>query len=95
MPRYFFHIEDGASLRDEEGAELKDLATAKCEAVKLAGQMICESASRFWENEEWKLTATDKAGLTLFCLHFVGVDAPAAMGPDPHMISAHPVDGAA
>lgn len=94
MPRYFFHVEDGASLRDEDGAELKDLATAKCEAVKLAGQMLCESASGFWENEEWKLTATDEAGLTLFCLHFVGIDAPAAMVRDPNMISAGPVEGA-
>ena len=94
MPRYFFHIEDGSSLRDEEGVELKDLATAKCEAVKFAGQMICESASRFWENEEWKLTAANEAGLTLFCLHFVGIDAPAAMGRDPNMISAGPVEGA-
>ena len=95
MPRYFFHIADGAAKRDAEGSELKDLATAKCEAVKLAGQSICESADRFWENEEWRLTATDEAGLTLFCLHIVGIDAPAAMGRDPNMISAGPVDGAA
>jgi hypothetical protein len=93
MPRYFFHIEDGATTRDDEGTELKDVAVAKCEAVRLAGQMICDSAGSFWDKQEWKLTATNADGLTLFCLHFVGIEAPAAMGRrDPSMISARVVD---
>ncbi|HEY0131116.1 MAG TPA: hypothetical protein VGB57_06905 [Allosphingosinicella sp.] len=89
MPRYFFHIDDGIAVHDEEGTELEDVAVAKCEAVKLAGQMICESAGTFWNRQEWKLTASDEIGLTLFCLHFVGVEAPASMSRrDPNMISA-------
>jgi hypothetical protein len=93
MPRYFFHIDDGVSVHDDEGTELENVTVAKCEAVKLAGQMICDAAGTFWDKEEWKLTATDEGGLTLFCLHFVGVEAPAAMShPDPSMISARPVN---
>lgn len=89
MPRYFFQIDDGIALHDEEGAEFRDVAAAKCEAVKLAGQMICDSADTFWSRQEWKLTATNENGLTLFCLHFLGVEAPAAMSRrDPNMISA-------
>lgn len=80
MPRYFFHIDDGLSARDDEGTELRDLAVAKCEAVKLAGQLICDTAGGFWDRQEWKLTATNEEGLTLFCLHFVGIEAPAVMG---------------
>lgn len=103
MPRYFFHIEDGQAARDDEGVELKGAAAAKCEAVKLAGQMICDSAGSFWDRQEWKLTATDEDGLTLFCLHFVGIEAPASMARrDPSLISAkvvgtpgEPADGAA
>ena len=76
MPRYFFHIEDGLASQDEEGVELATLAAAKCEAVKLAGQTICDSAGRFWDAQEWKLRATDEAGLTLFSLFVIGVDAP-------------------
>ncbi|HEX8379650.1 MAG TPA: hypothetical protein VF619_03755 [Allosphingosinicella sp.] len=78
MPRYFFHVEDGERPREPEAVELKDLSVAKCEAVKLAGRTICDQADSFWAKEEWKLTATDEEGLTLFCLHFVGIDAPAA-----------------
>lgn len=103
MPRYFFHIEDGLTTRDEEGIELKDVSVAKCEAVKLAGQMICDSAGSFWDRQEWKQTATNEGELTLFCLHFVGIEAPAAMvRRDPSLISAsivatpgEPVGGAA
>jgi hypothetical protein len=80
MPRYFFHVEDGSGTRDEEGTELKDLAVAKCEAVKLAGQSICDAAGDFWDREEWKLTATDESGLTFFCLHILGTEAPAGRG---------------
>jgi hypothetical protein len=91
MPRYFFHIEDGSSVHDDEGTELKDLTVAKCEAVKLAGQMICDAAGEFWEHEEWKLTATDEDGLTLFCLQFFGIEAPAGGSRrDPSLISVEP-----
>ena len=76
MPRYFFHIEDHIGAQDEEGVELETLAEAKCAAVRLAGQHICDSASHFWDTDGWKLTATDETGLTLFCLIFIGVDAP-------------------
>lgn len=93
MPLYFFHVDDGIVVHDEEGTDLKNAAVAKCEAVKLAGQMICESAGTFWDRQEWKLTATDDRGLTLFCLHFLGVEAPASMsGRDPSMISARMVE---
>ncbi len=92
MPRYFFNVEYGEFTQDDDSVELADLAAAKCEAVKFAGQMICDSAGDFWDQEEWKLTATNEQGLTLFCLHFVGIEAPAAKTPrDPHLISAGPI----
>ncbi|HYG48002.1 MAG TPA: hypothetical protein VD846_08670 [Allosphingosinicella sp.] len=93
MPRYFFHIEDGSTTHDEEGTVLENVTVAKGEAVKLAGQMICDSAGSFWDRQEWKLTAANAEGLTLFCLHFVGIDAPAAMGArDPNLIAARVVE---
>jgi hypothetical protein len=93
MPRYFFHIEDGSIVHDDEGTELKDLAVAKCEAVKLAGQMICDAAGDFWDKEEWKLTATDEDGLTLFFLQFFGGESPAVGGRgfQPNLSSPHPL----
>lgn len=77
MPRFHFNIEDN-STRDLEGVELESLAVAKCEAVKTAGNMICEAANEFWDHSEWNMTVCDESGLTLFALHFMGTEAPAA-----------------
>ncbi|HEX8192036.1 MAG TPA: hypothetical protein VF552_03985 [Allosphingosinicella sp.] len=79
MTRYFFHIEDGHAAQDDEGIEFATLAEAKCEAVKLAGQHICDAAGTFWDTQEWLLTTTDETGLTLFALQFTGNEAPVLM----------------
>ncbi len=90
MPRYFFNIDDGRSARDLDGTELKDLVTAKCEGVKLAGRKICDDAGSFWDRQEWGLTVTDGEGLILFSLAFIGVEAPAAgrLSPPQGLITA-------
>ena len=77
MPMHFFHVEDGTSTPDSDGVELKDVAEAKCAAVKMAGRIICDAASDFWNRAEWKMTVADHTGLTLCTLNFVGTEAPA------------------
>ena len=42
MPRYYFHLYNGATARDEEGRDLPDLHTARQEAIKAAREMMCE-----------------------------------------------------
>jgi hypothetical protein len=77
MPRYHYHLHTGAEDRDETGIELHDLEEAKCEAVKTAGRLICDDAAGFWNRDEWRMTVTDVAGLTLFELHLVGIESAA------------------
>jgi hypothetical protein len=74
MPLYFFHIQGDAP--DTEGTEISDLQTAKCEAVKYVGRLICEAASDFWNYQEMTMNVADGDGRTLFSLLFVGVEAP-------------------
>ena len=76
MPRYFFHVDGSTS--DTVGVELDSFAVAKCEAVKVAGQLICENASVFWDTHDFTMNVADDAGLTLFSLMFVGIEAAAA-----------------
>jgi hypothetical protein len=85
MPRYYFHTDD---LRDPEGSELESLVVAKCEAVKLAGRIICDASDTFWNNAEWSMTVTDEKGLTLFQLQIVGTDAPSILVAQPSPASA-------
>lgn len=83
MARYHFNIEDGAPGPDAEGIEMDSLASAKCEAVKLAGRAICDAAGTFWQEAQWKMTVTDETGLTLFELLIIGTEAAAGRGAAP------------
>ena len=83
MPRYHFHLQDGAIHLDETGMELEDVAAAKCQAVDLAGKMLCDSSGSFWDADQWRMTVSDDTGLTLFTLAMLGTDAPALVGRRP------------
>ncbi|RYG99755.1 MAG: hypothetical protein EON58_02755 [Alphaproteobacteria bacterium] len=78
MPRYFFTVQ-GDPEPDREGNEIPDLALAKCEAVKMAGHLICDAASTFWDTQQFTMSVTNEAGLTLFTLEFLGLEAPSIM----------------
>jgi hypothetical protein len=77
MPIYHFNVGGDISDPDAEGVELEDLTEAKCEAVKLAGRIICDEAAKFWDYAEWSLTVTDAAGLSLCTIQIIGTEAPA------------------
>jgi hypothetical protein len=47
MPIYHFNIEDGQPTLPCDGAELKDIAEAKCEAIKMMGRLICDAPATF------------------------------------------------
>ena len=75
MPLFYFSIDDEAP--DEIGRELASVAQAKCEAVRYAGELICDSANTFWNSGEFRMIVSDDNGLALFSLHLIGADAPA------------------
>lgn len=77
MPSYCFRIGDDASDSAGDCAEHDDIAAAKCAAIKLAGNIVCDEAAAFWDGTEWTMTVSTPAGLTLFQILIVGIDAPA------------------
>jgi hypothetical protein len=85
MPTYFFRVDEPNPRLAGEGALLRDMAEAKCEAVKLAGQILCDEAATFWDRRELSLTVTDESGLTLFQLLVIGTEAAAAGPTRPHI----------
>ena len=71
MPRFFFHVDDGACLPDPEGSELVDIDAARAEAVRLSGAILRDSGKQFWDrNTRWRLHVTDADSYLLFTLHF-------------------------
>ncbi len=87
MPRYFFHVEDGASHRDVEGLELNGLDAAREHAVAQFADLLRCSARAFWKSGDWLMRVTDETGLIFFTLHFAAVTA-AAGGGAPNARSA-------
>ena len=77
MLRYFFHIDDGTRIRDHEGTEFASIEQARIESVRLAGAMLTDAATTFWDGDQWRLEVTDAAGLILFTLDFIGTQSPA------------------
>ena len=76
MSRFFFHIEDGASMQDNEGTELRGRQEALVEAVRLAGGMMRDEPELFL-NENWSIRVTDHDGLDVFRYNLFPEVAPA------------------
>jgi hypothetical protein len=70
MPRYFFHVADGADLPDHEGTILADVAMARAEAITTAGALLKDRGATFWGAGEWRMTVVDEAGATVCLLRF-------------------------
>lgn len=68
MARFYFHLSGAESVRDAVGEELADVREAQLHAVRRAGHLMQKYPDRFWDAADWKVTATDEAGLTLFTL---------------------------
>ena len=75
VPRFHFHINGE---QDVEGFELADVRVAQCEALAMAGRIICDAdADVFWEGGDWSMKVTTPDGLALFDLTIVGNESPA------------------
>ena len=59
--RYFFHLEDGACIRDPKGEEFADDAAALCEAVIVA----LELSKLGVHPHEWRVVVKNADGLRI------------------------------
>jgi len=89
MPRFHFHLTDGQSHRDDEGADLPDPEAARAYALRYLCDVLEGSQTSVWESGGVRLDVADESGLTLFELYVVAVDAPAA-GLRADLISSEP-----
>ncbi|MHB2207113.1 DUF6894 family protein [Methylobacterium sp. CM6257] len=76
MPRFHFHVHDGHSELDTEGAELSDRQAARLEAIRLVGDILKHDAHRIALGEDWRIEVTDHSGLVLFQMTFLVVESP-------------------
>ena len=76
MPRYYFHVEDGKVQCDDVGLELRDIATAQTEALRVSGELLNGgpyTTAHLWNGAPWRMWVTDRPdgkGKTFFTLRF-------------------------
>ena len=66
--RYFFNVQDGITSLDEDGTEFASLDEVRSETLRLAGEILREVGSSFWDHAKWKLWVTDETGSTVLTL---------------------------
>jgi uncharacterized protein DUF6894 len=59
MARYFFNIFNDATLIDDEGLELADLAAARAMALETARELVCESVHQGHLNLDHRIEIHD------------------------------------
>ena len=70
MPRYFFHIIDGEEIIDRDGTVLAGVNEARAQAIIFSGEVLKDLGAKFWNNGEWQVRVTDKAGNKVCALRF-------------------------
>ncbi|WP_408642035.1 DUF6894 family protein [Sphingomonas radiodurans] len=76
---YHFHVNGE---HDADGFDLPDIRVAKCEALEMAGRIICEEDSdAFWGAGGWTMKVTGSDGTPLFELVLFGFESPGAKAP--------------
>lgn len=69
MPRYYFHIDDGAPSRDDDGVELPDASAAWNEATITCGEMLRDMNGALKIGCKWTMQVADPSGKVLFSIH--------------------------
>ena len=70
MPRFYFHVRDGADIHDDVGTELPDIDAARNQAIASSAEMIGDHGRKFRLAEFWQMTVTDENGRELLELSF-------------------------
>jgi hypothetical protein len=72
MPRYYFHLRDGAGgVTDRQGVELHDHAAAREHAAAVGRELMRQAEAK---TRHWQLDVSDRRGGVLFRLPFASVD---------------------
>jgi hypothetical protein len=77
MPHFHFHLTTSLETSDDEGVNLDGVAKARCYAVKMIGEVLCNSPEEYWEAEVYRVTVTDARRLILFTVEMISTDAAA------------------
>ena len=70
MPRYYFHLYNDQTVRDEEGSEVPNAAVALQSAARMAREMAAESVRDGKLVLDHRIEVTDESGERVGVVHF-------------------------
>ena len=71
MPKFFFHVRDDMDVPDDEGAELRDIETARDFAAQSARILMCETLKESGRiNLRHRIDVQDEQGAVLASVPF-------------------------
>lgn len=68
MPRYFFHVENGHRIGDEEGEELADDEAARSAGVQILAELLEARRTSIWNDGRLIVHVETAGGERLFTL---------------------------
>lgn len=74
MPIYHFHSANGEHVLDRDGVDLKDIARARIEAVRFAGEALAHKPDHLWSTGHWQVDVTDQNNTLLFTVKIEALD---------------------
>jgi len=77
MPGFIFSLADAHDGWDGETVQLPDVQAAKCVAIKLIADTLCNHPQAFWDAESHQVTVSDERRLTLFIIDISATTSPA------------------
>jgi hypothetical protein len=78
MPRYFFHHHSDVRITDDTGVEFETPQEARREAIRSAGELLCDAAEPFWGSRLFIVTVTNEVGLIMWEIYMDGFNAAAS-----------------
>ncbi len=81
MPRYFFHVENGDLVKDEQGADLPNLEAVRNKAAMLLGELLKNAPDMFWADQSLRVIVTDDRQLIILTVDAVATTSPSVARP--------------
>lgn len=76
MPKFHFDVHDGINLPDARGVDLADFDAARQEAIRFAGELMEDAATRRRLGQDWRMEVKDDEGALVFRLDFTVMRQP-------------------
>lgn len=83
MPKYIFTLAADHEEWSGEVQDLPDVQAAKCVAIRMIAETLCNHPQAFWEEDPHQVTVSDENMLTLFIVNIATTTSPAIRSLSP------------